>query len=79
MNSNERVAQIKDQGFTIIESVLTPDEITRIRDALAPYLQGELMGRNDFEGLNTGTQRRSSRSFSWVAGLRANRHKKKVR
>jgi ectoine hydroxylase-related dioxygenase (phytanoyl-CoA dioxygenase family) len=51
MNTKERVAQIKAQGFTIIESVLTPDEITRIRAALAPYLQGELMGRNDFEGL----------------------------
>ncbi len=35
------------------ERVLSPDRVTAIRTALAPYLERDLTGRNDFEGLKT--------------------------
>jgi ectoine hydroxylase-related dioxygenase (phytanoyl-CoA dioxygenase family) len=44
------LAELRVDGFTILESLLDGPEIARIKDELAPYLRGELMGRNDFEG-----------------------------
>jgi ectoine hydroxylase-related dioxygenase (phytanoyl-CoA dioxygenase family) len=41
------------RGYLIFERVLSPDRVTAIRAALAPYLERDLMGRNDFEGLKT--------------------------
>ena len=55
------VERIRDQGFTVIERVLPEPAIRRIRDELAPYLQGRLMGRNDFEGF------RSERVYALLA------------
>lgn len=48
--TKEHVRRIQEDGYTIIESLLTETEIQRLRNALAPYLQGEHMGRNNFEG-----------------------------
>jgi len=38
-------------GYVIIKTVLKPDEIANIREALAPHFTK--LGRNDFEGLKT--------------------------
>jgi ectoine hydroxylase-related dioxygenase (phytanoyl-CoA dioxygenase family) len=40
-------------GYTVIPNLLTDDEVEPIRAALAPYLQGHRMGRNDFEGFHS--------------------------
>ena len=37
-------------GYTIIEKLVSPELLTRIRIELDPYLQCEHMGRNNFEG-----------------------------
>ena len=37
----------------MLEKVLSAQEVATIRAALAPYLQGEHMGRNDFEGFHS--------------------------
>jgi ectoine hydroxylase-related dioxygenase (phytanoyl-CoA dioxygenase family) len=41
------------RGYIIFESVLSSDEIARIRAALEPHLTCARTGRNDFEGLRT--------------------------
>ncbi len=41
------------RGYLIFERVLAPDRVTAIRAALAPFLERDLKGRNDFEGLKT--------------------------
>lgn len=46
-------AQYDRDGFIIFENVLTPEEIAAQRAALQPYLETNLQGRNDFEGLKT--------------------------
>ena len=55
MNSNaaKRLAEIDDDGYTIIENVMSEDLMTRIRAELAPYCQGKFPGRNNFEGTHT--------------------------
>ena len=49
----EHVAGIKDEGYTIIEKVLSDEEIRLLRLALSPHLQGRLTGRNNFEGFKS--------------------------
>jgi ectoine hydroxylase-related dioxygenase (phytanoyl-CoA dioxygenase family) len=44
---------ISEQGFTIIESVLEDTQLAALRDALTPWLQGKLTGRNNFEGFHS--------------------------
>src|SRR4030081_2070227 len=39
--------------YLIFERVLSPDHVAEIRAALAPFLERDLTGRNDFEGLKT--------------------------
>lgn len=46
----ELLAQLDDDGYVILPSLLPPSQVQAIHDALAPYLQGRLKGRNDFEG-----------------------------
>ena len=41
------------RGYLIFERVLSPSRVAEIRTALAPFLQRDLAGRNDFEGLKT--------------------------
>jgi ectoine hydroxylase-related dioxygenase (phytanoyl-CoA dioxygenase family) len=43
---------LETDGFTIIEDYLSPAQLQRFRDGLAPYL-GTYRGRNPFEGLTT--------------------------
>ena len=45
--------QFDSSGYLIFERVLSPDRVAEIRSALAPYLERDLTGRNDFEGLKT--------------------------
>ena len=47
---SRHLAELKQEGYTIVEQLLSADEVQQMRAALAPYLQGRLMGRNDFEG-----------------------------
>jgi ectoine hydroxylase-related dioxygenase (phytanoyl-CoA dioxygenase family) len=44
---------IEQDGFVVLERLLEPDLVDQIRRELSPYLQGELMGRNDFEGFSS--------------------------
>ncbi len=44
---------IRRDGFVVLPGVLSPAQVAAMRAALAPYLQGQLMGRNDFEGFHT--------------------------
>jgi ectoine hydroxylase-related dioxygenase (phytanoyl-CoA dioxygenase family) len=41
------------RGYLIFERVLSPGHVAEIRAALAPFLERDLTGRNDFEGLKT--------------------------
>jgi ectoine hydroxylase-related dioxygenase (phytanoyl-CoA dioxygenase family) len=41
------------EGFIILERVLGADEISALRRALEPHLQGKYFGRNRFEGLKS--------------------------
>jgi ectoine hydroxylase-related dioxygenase (phytanoyl-CoA dioxygenase family) len=41
------------RGYLIFQKVLPSDRVTAIRAALAPFLERDLTGRNDFEGLKT--------------------------
>lgn len=50
---DKRLDEFKRNGFTVIEGLLTGDEISQTKAELAPYLQQEKMGRNDFEGFCT--------------------------
>ena len=46
-----RLADIENDGCTIIENVISAELMTRIRTELGPYCQGEYLGRNNFEGI----------------------------
>lgn len=48
-------------GFVVLERLLGSEELRAIRTALAPSLEGRLMGRNAFEG------RRSQRVYALLA------------
>ncbi|MCZ6502256.1 MAG: phytanoyl-CoA dioxygenase family protein [Gammaproteobacteria bacterium] len=53
MDTSDHVRQIRENGYTIIESVFCDAEVERIKAALSPWLQGQLKGRNDFEGYHS--------------------------
>jgi ectoine hydroxylase-related dioxygenase (phytanoyl-CoA dioxygenase family) len=58
------VAAVDDlcrEGFVVLPAVIGPEEISRIREQLAPYLDGRLFGRNEFEGF------RSERVYALLA------------
>ena len=46
----EHLEALSVDGYTVLERLVSADLLARIRTELAPYLQGRLMGRNDFEG-----------------------------
>ena len=46
-------AHFDRDGYIIFENILPPEHLTRIRGALAPYLEADVTGRNDFEGLKS--------------------------
>jgi ectoine hydroxylase-related dioxygenase (phytanoyl-CoA dioxygenase family) len=49
----ELLAQLDEEGYVILPSLIPPSQVKAIKDALAPYLQGKLKGRNDFEGYDS--------------------------
>src|SRR5271166_408801 len=51
--ADAHASTIRREGFMVLSDVLSPAEVAAMRAALAPYLQGKLMGRNDFEGFHT--------------------------
>ncbi len=57
----EAVATIRDQGYVILENLLSQTQVDRIRGELTPYLKKQHMGRNDFEGF------RSERVYALLA------------
>jgi ectoine hydroxylase-related dioxygenase (phytanoyl-CoA dioxygenase family) len=52
---------IRRDGYAIAEALISPREVAEIKAALAPWLRGEKMGRNDFEGY------RSERVYALLA------------
>ena len=46
-------AEYDEKGFVVFENVLSADELQDITAALSPYMQNDLRGRNDFEGLKS--------------------------
>jgi len=53
--------RLQTDGYVILPSLLPAAQVQAIRDALAPWLQGRLPGRNDFEGY------RSERVYALLA------------
>mgnify|MGYP003733731213 CR=1 FL=1 len=50
---DQQIENIKQDGFSIINNLLSKKEVEVIRSELTPYLQHEKLGRNDFEGFST--------------------------
>jgi ectoine hydroxylase-related dioxygenase (phytanoyl-CoA dioxygenase family) len=48
-----KVAQLHKHGYVIIPSLLSSNLIERLKSALAPFLRGMQLGRNNFEGFRT--------------------------
>ena len=46
-------SQYDEDGYLVFENILSSNELAAIKDALAPYLDTPLKGRNDFEGTRT--------------------------
>lgn len=57
----ERAEAIRRDGYVVAPDLIPPAEADAIKEALAPWLQGRLMGRNDFEGF------RSERVYALLA------------
>jgi ectoine hydroxylase-related dioxygenase (phytanoyl-CoA dioxygenase family) len=47
------IDDLRSNGFVVLPALLGPEEIELIRGQLAPYLAGQLFGRNDFEGFRS--------------------------
>jgi ectoine hydroxylase-related dioxygenase (phytanoyl-CoA dioxygenase family) len=59
--ADAHAGRIRREGFVVLRDVLAPGEVAAMRSALAPYLTGEHLGRNDFEGF------RSERVYALLA------------
>ncbi|MGP1352731.1 MAG: phytanoyl-CoA dioxygenase family protein [Parasphingopyxis sp.] len=46
-------AEFDETGYLIFENVLPPEEVDRQRAALQPWLDADVTGRNDFEGMKS--------------------------
>ena len=51
-DADAHAAQIREQGYTVIEDFMDVAALAAFREALAPFL-GSHRGRNDFEGFET--------------------------
>lgn len=51
MHADEAIERLDRDGYVILESLLSPTEITELSTTLAPYEAERPRGRNDFEGL----------------------------
>ncbi len=45
--------EIGDSGYVVLRNAIDASTLDLLREQLAPYLTGALMGRNDFEGLRS--------------------------
>src|SRR5262245_43892634 len=62
MQSAAQLAEsIRRDGYAIATGLISRAEVDAIKASLAPWLRGELMGRNDFEGF------RSERVYALLA------------
>jgi ectoine hydroxylase-related dioxygenase (phytanoyl-CoA dioxygenase family) len=52
-HTQQRIDEIHEQGYTVLENVLDSSQVLDIKQALAPWLQQSLFGRNNFEGHQT--------------------------
>jgi ectoine hydroxylase-related dioxygenase (phytanoyl-CoA dioxygenase family) len=52
-STGEIVEGIQREGYVVVPDLLSQREVGEIKASLAPWLRGQLMGRNDFEGLHT--------------------------
>lgn len=57
----EREEVIRRNGYVIVPNLISRQEVVEIKAALAPWLRGGFMGRNDFEGF------RSERVYALLA------------
>ena len=57
----EQVEAIRRDGYVVVPDLISQQEVDEIKASLAPWLRGELMGRNDFEGI------RSERVYALLA------------
>jgi ectoine hydroxylase-related dioxygenase (phytanoyl-CoA dioxygenase family) len=55
------VDDLRREGFVVLPQVISSEEISEIREQLAPLLSGRRFGRNDFEGF------RSERVYALLA------------
>jgi ectoine hydroxylase-related dioxygenase (phytanoyl-CoA dioxygenase family) len=53
LSTTEALARYHEDGYVIVESLLTTGELEAIRAELAPLLAAGRTGRNDFEGLDS--------------------------
>ena len=51
--ADAHAATVRREGFVVLPDVLSAAEIAAMHAALAPYLQGKHLGRNDFEGFHS--------------------------
>jgi len=56
-----RLDEISERGYCVIEGAFSSEQVQRTKTELSPWLQGELMGRNNFEG------ERSERVYALLA------------
>lgn len=52
-NTEKLLAVYRDQGFVVLANLLSAREVGALRDALQPYLDLDVRGRNNFEGERT--------------------------
>ena len=52
-SSEALVAAIRRDGYVVAPDLISQREVAELKASLAPWLQGRLMGRNDFEGFCT--------------------------
>ena len=48
-----REQELAERGFVIVADAIGSSTMECLREQLEPYLRGELMGRNDFEGVRS--------------------------
>lgn len=46
----EHLERIRIDGYTVLPEAIAPEGVGRVREELAPWLQGRYFGRNPFEG-----------------------------
>ncbi len=59
--AHELAAAIHRDGYVVVPELISRREVDEIKSSLAPWLQGRLFGRNDFEGF------RSERVYALLA------------